>query len=96
MVFARGKFHTYMYGRELTVVTNHKPLIGVFGKGKATRIMASSGIIRWAGKLSAYDFRLEYGPGTDNGNTDCLSRLPYDKGMAYGPTSSERVHFMNL
>ena len=32
MVFGCERFHSYIYGREVTVETDHKPLIGVFNK----------------------------------------------------------------
>ena len=86
VVFAMGKFHNYLFGRAFTVITDHKPLLGVFSKGKAIPLMASSRVIRWAVKLLAYDFILEYRPGSRNQNADCLSRLPYGKSTGEVPT----------
>ena len=35
-------------------------------------------MIRWSVRLSGYNYKLVYRPGEENGNADCLSRLPYE------------------
>ena len=75
LVFGVTKFHKFIYGIPFTLVTDHKPLLGLFGEHKSIPEMASSRLIRWAVTLSGYSYRLVHRPGRDN-NADALSRLP--------------------
>ena len=79
IVYAVKKFHQYIFGRHCTIITDHKPLLGLFAENKAIPPMAAARIQRWAIILSAYDYTLLYKPGTNNTNADCLSRLPIEK-----------------
>ena len=63
------KRHNYLYGKRITVVTDHKHLLGVFNK-QATSIRLQSIVDRCAD----YDFELIFHPGPVN-NADALSRL---------------------
>ena len=75
IVFGLGKFHKYLHGRFFTIVTDHKPLIQVFGD-KPISSMASARIIRWQMLLGAYQYDICYKPGKEHCNADGLSRLP--------------------
>ena len=70
------KFHQYLYGREFTTYTDHKPLLGLLGEKKAISPMTSARIQRWILFLAGYRCTLCYRPGSENGNADALSRLP--------------------
>ena len=70
------KFHQYLYGREFTTYTVHKPLLGLLGEKKAISPMTSARIQRWILFLAAYRCTLCYRPGSENGIADALSRLP--------------------
>lgn len=63
-------------GHKFTLVTNHKPLVGMLAGNKSAPIMAAARIQRCALKLGAYLYRTEYKPGSQNGNADALSRPP--------------------
>ena len=76
LVFAVKKFHKYLSGREFTLVTDHRPLLGLLGENKPIPQQASPRLQRWAITLAGYDYRLQYRKGSENGNADCLSRLP--------------------
>ena len=58
------------------IITDYKPLLALFNQKKVTQPMALARIQRWALFLSAYNYTLEYCPGSNNANTDCLSQLP--------------------
>lgn len=75
IIFAVRKFHQYLYGNFVTIVTDHKPLVGLFREDKAIPTMAASRIQRWALTLSTYRYKIVYREGRDN-NADALSRLP--------------------
>ena len=65
-----------MYGKKFKILTDHKPLIGLFCQNKVIPHMASSGMQRWCLSLSAYDYVLEFRVGILNRNADGLSRQP--------------------
>ncbi|GFO41416.1 polyprotein [Plakobranchus ocellatus] len=80
LIFAVKKFHKYIYGRDFKLVTDHKPLLGLFGENKAIPEHASARVQRWAIILSAHSYSLLHRPGRNN-NADALSRLP----LPYSP-----------
>ena len=42
IVFALNKFHQFLYGRKFILVTDHKPLLALFGPSKATPALAAN------------------------------------------------------
>jgi hypothetical protein len=74
IIFAIEKFHQYLYGRKFILRTDHKPLVSIFGPNIGIPSAAASRLQRWAIKLSAYDFTIEY-VSTDRNTADVLSRL---------------------
>lgn len=76
LVFALKRFRYFLLGRPFLARTDHKPLIGLFGKGRPVPHNANSRIQRWALLLSQYDYDLVHKAGKDNVVADALSRLP--------------------
>ena len=76
IICAVKRFYQYIYGRKFKILTDHKPLIGLFGQNKVIPHKASSRMQRWCLSLSAYNYVLEFRAGILNGNADGLSRLP--------------------
>nr|XP_056721023.1 uncharacterized protein K02A2.6-like [Euleptes europaea] len=70
------KFHDYVYGRPFSIITDHKPLLGLFVPDRQTPQILSPRMLRWSIFLNAYDFRLLHRPGSSIANADALSRLP--------------------
>ena len=52
LVFGVKHFHTYLYGRPFTIVTDHKPLITILGPKKGIPPLAAARLQRWAWTLS--------------------------------------------
>ena len=75
IIFGTTRFHKYIYGNHVKILTDHKPLLGLLGHGKSIPERASSRVVRWAVTLSAYNYELIYRAGSLN-NADALSRLP--------------------
>ncbi|XP_072357065.1 uncharacterized protein [Scyliorhinus torazame] len=96
VVFAVKRFHQYVYGRHFTIVTDHKPLLGLFREDKPIPPIASARIQRWALLLAAYEYSLEHKPGTQIANADALSRLPLSTGPMSTPTTGEVVATLNF
>ena len=70
------KFHSYIYGRKFTLISDHKPLQHILGEKKGVPQMASARLQRWALQLGAYEYHIQYKPGKENSVADALSRLP--------------------
>lgn len=76
IIFGLSKFHQFLYGRRFILVTDHKPLIALFGPTKPIPALAANRLARWALTLSQYDYAIEYRKTSEHGNADALSRLP--------------------
>ncbi|BHF84819.1 hypothetical protein SprV_0902797100 [Sparganum proliferum] len=72
LVFAVKKFHKLLYGRHFTLLTDHKPLLSIFGSKKGIPVYSASRLQRWATILLGYDFDIRT---TDFGQAYALSRL---------------------
>uniref|UniRef100_A0A914X2F7 RNA-directed DNA polymerase n=1 Tax=Plectus sambesii TaxID=2011161 RepID=A0A914X2F7_9BILA len=76
LVFAITKFHQYLFGREFTFLTDHKPLVTIFGDRKGVPVTAASRLQRWAIKLLGYTFTIKYRKTEEFRQVDGVSRLP--------------------
>lgn len=75
LVFAVEHFHRYIYGRKFTLVTDHKPLLVIFGSNKGIAAHAANRIQRWQLIMHAYYFDIQYTSTMEFGYVDMLSRL---------------------
>ena len=84
VVFGLNKFHHYIYGRDITVVTDHKPLTAIVMKSlnKAPKRIQSMIL-----KIQDYNYNLIYKPGPAIPIADALSRNPVD--------SSSQINFIS-
>ncbi|XP_055714762.1 uncharacterized protein K02A2.6-like [Phlebotomus papatasi] len=75
IIFAVKKFHRFLYGRQFTLMTDHKPLVSIFGSKRGIPTHTANRLQRWALILLGYHFNIQY-LSTDNfGHADILSRL---------------------
>lgn len=79
LIFAVKHFHRYIFGKKFTLVTDHKPLLAIFGSKKGIAVHAANRIQRWQLILHAYQFDIKYTSTTDFGYVDVLSRLIKDR-----------------
>ena len=98
MVFALRKFHYYLWGQNnFTVITDHKPLLGIFSPDKSIPQMSSGRIQRWALLLQAYNFTLRHRSGALLGTADALSRLPMTTNTTdYTPVPADWTFLVNF
>ncbi|CAH8609833.1 unnamed protein product [Dicrocoelium dendriticum] len=75
IIFAVQRFHKMIYGRRFTLVTDHKPLLAIFGSKKGIPTYTASRLQRWATLLLGYDFGMRYLSTDSIGQADALSRL---------------------
>nr|XP_037289927.1 uncharacterized protein K02A2.6-like [Rhipicephalus microplus] len=76
LVFGVTRFRDYLYGTHFELVTDYKPLTGLFSPDKGIPPMAAARIQRWALLLGGYRYSLTYRKGSENVNADAFSRLP--------------------
>ena len=67
------RFHTYLYGRSFTIITDHKPLEMVCHK---PLMAVPPRLQRLLLRIQGYDYRVIYRPGEEAIVPDVLSRLP--------------------
>ncbi|XP_062574192.1 uncharacterized protein K02A2.6-like [Saccostrea cucullata] len=70
------KFHTYLYGRRFTLVTDHKPLVSILNPSAGIPAMTGARLQRYALYLAGHTYDIEYRNTKYYCNADGLSRLP--------------------
>ena len=91
LVFGVTRFRQYLLGRQFKLLTDHKPLIHLFGESRGIPTMASARLQRWALTLSGYDYKIVYKSGKELCNADGLSRLPLPDSPSTVPLPGETV-----
>ena len=67
------RYHTYMYGRPINAIPDHKPLVTICAKALHTGPLS---LQRMLLTIQGYNFEIEYRPGDKIILADILSRLP--------------------
>lgn len=70
------KFHQYLYGRNFTLLTGHRPLTTILGPHTGKPSLAASRLQRWALLLSAHSYDIKYRKSDLHCSADGLSKLP--------------------
>ena len=83
-------------GRHFTILSDHKPLQHLFQETSGVPILASARIQRWALTLGAYDYSIQYKPGTAHANADVFSRLPLPDSPRTVPLPGETTLTLNM
>ena len=78
LVFAVRRFHKFIYGRKFQLLTDHKPLLSIFGSKTGIPAHSANRLQRWALTLLGYDFEIQYRKTEIFGQADALSRLISD------------------
>ena len=71
--FSLERFHQYIYGKKVTIESDHKPLEAIVKKALAS---APPRLQRILLRMQKYDYTLEYKPGKELVLPDKLSRAP--------------------
>ena len=95
LVFGVTKFHQYLYGMKFVLITDHRPLIGLFNEQRPIPPQASGRLQRWALTLAGYAYIIRHRSGNAHGNCDALSRLPlHTPHSAKTPAPAEYVQLI--
>ena len=89
IVWAVRKFHTYLYGRDFVLVTDHTPLTAIFHPEKDLPAMTAARLQRYALFLAGHRYSIEYRNTHEHANADGLSRLPLASDAASHPVDVE-------
>ena len=90
-VFGVKHFYSYFFGHPFKLITDHKPLLGLFGESKPISSQASVRVRRWTLYLSLFEYTLKFRRTTAHSNADALSRLPLPVEPAVVQTPPELV-----
>eukprot|EP00731_Ephydatia_muelleri_P037281 Em0434g7a len=90
IIFGLKKFHQYLYGRKFLLVTDHQPLVKIFGPKTGISSVVAGRLQRWALCLAGYQYDIVYKPTQRHGNADGLSRYPSTESEAIDVKDIER------
>ena len=80
----------FLYARQFTLLTDHKPLVSILNPKKEIPPLAAARMQCWAWQLPAYQYSIQFRPTKAYANIDCLSRLPVNAAVpAVQSASSE-------
>jgi len=72
----RLKNSSNIYMEEFILVTDHQPLVAMFGPNKPTPALAANRLSRWVLFLRQFNYTIEYCKTSEHSNAYVLSRLP--------------------
>ncbi|UYV73682.1 hypothetical protein LAZ67_11000340, partial [Cordylochernes scorpioides] len=78
IIYGVTKFHQFIYGRQFTLITDHKPLVSILGPRAGIPTLSTSRLQRWGLTLAAYTYEIKFRRTQDHGNADLLSGLPVE------------------
>ena len=85
---------SFIPGCKFTLITDHKPLTSIFGPKKGVPTIAAARLQRWALKLAAYSYEIQFRRTEEHSNADGLSRLPLQHTTPVGHTVEPTVFNM--
>jgi len=75
LIWGVMRFHKYLYGRQFTLVTDHKPLLAIQGSNKSLPTLAAARLQRLAIFLLEYRYNFDFRPTEKHCNAYGLSHL---------------------
>ena len=94
VIWACEHYHIYIYGKPVTVITDHKPLVSIYNNPKSKPPLR---LERFALRLEAYQATVEYRPGVNN-PADYLSRYVKQTADPNAATKCDETdnHYVNF
>ena len=93
IVFGIKKFFQFLCGRQFTVITDHKPLLSIFGSSAVPSFIATR-LNKWSLFLSQFQFDIKYRNTKDHGNADALSRLTISASKSVSEEEPDVIHLL--
>ena len=78
VVWSIEYFKIYLYGKNFTVITDHRALLFIMKENRSNKSY-NSRLTRWTDHLLRFKFNIEHLPGTKMGLVDYNSRYPSQK-----------------
>ena len=75
-VFGIRKFHQFLYGRQFTLVTDHKLLQTILGPKRGLPTLAAGRLQRWTLLLVVYQYNIKFQSTKEHSNAQGFSQLP--------------------
>ena len=76
IIFGLNRFRQYLYGCSFTILTDHRPLLTLFGLQRPVPAHATARLQKWALILASYIYKIEYRSTGVDVDADSMSRLP--------------------
>ena len=76
IIFGLKRFRQYLYGRSFVILTDHRPLLSLFGLKNPVPAHAAGRFQRWELILASHNYNIEYRSTTAHADADSMSRLP--------------------
>ncbi|GFQ70467.1 uncharacterized protein K02A2.6 [Trichonephila clavata] len=76
IVWAVKKFYLYLKCGRFTLITDHKPLVAIFGSKRGLPVLAATRLLHYALILQSFEFDIIFRKTIEHRNADFLSRLP--------------------
>ena len=67
IIFGVKRFHPYLFGRQFTILSDHKPLKHLFSESQTTPTLVLAFIQQQSLTLGAYEYTIEYKPEQEHG-----------------------------
>ncbi|XP_031332533.1 uncharacterized protein K02A2.6-like [Photinus pyralis] len=76
IVYGVKKFFYYLFGRNFTLYTDHKPLVHIFSPVASLPSLTATRMQHYALFLQGFKYNIKYKNTTKHANADAMSRLP--------------------
>ena len=86
VVWSIEYFKNYLYGKEFTIITDHRALLSILNEHRSNKSYKSR-LSRWVDRLLPYQFSIE--PGAKMGLVDYISRNPYQPAKSFSKYDEE-------
>lgn len=79
VIFGCERFRQFLLGSKFLIKNDHKPLLKLFAHDSGVPLNCSARLQRWKLRLSQFQYVFQFIKGSDNVNSDFLSRVPLNE-----------------